>query len=130
ADEAGPDLAGLKRISARLAPVDLTADVRGLPAGERAALAKIIAAAKVMDTLFLRQVWAGNEGLLLELAQDGSPLGRARLQTFVQNKGPWLLLDEQKPFLPGIGPKPEAGSFYPADATKAEVDAWMRGLPE
>ena len=32
-----------------------------------------------MDALFLRQVWAGNEALLLELAEDASPLGRARL---------------------------------------------------
>src|SRR4051812_46692267 len=75
-----PDLAALKKVSARLAPVELSADVSKLPPSERAALAKILEAAKIMDTLFLRQVWAGNEGLLLELAQDDSPLGKARLQ--------------------------------------------------
>jgi hypothetical protein len=118
----------LKEIAGRLTPVDLKVDVGGLPASERAALAKIIAAAKLMDPIYLRQVWAGNEALLLTLAEDDSPLGRARLQAFLQNKGPWLLLDGYRPFLPGVEGRAVAGTFYPPDATKAEIEAWMRGL--
>src|SRR4051794_15790939 len=88
-----PDAAALRRLSARLAPVDLTADVGALPAAERAALARVIQAAKIMDAVFLRQVWAGNETLLLDLGRDTTPLGRERLHAFTQNKGPWLRLD-------------------------------------
>jgi hypothetical protein len=124
-----PDAAALDRLSARLAPVDLTADVAALPAGERAVLVALIEAAKITDALFLRQVWAGNETLLLDLQRDKTPLGRARLRAFVQNKGPWLRLDKDQPFLPGIGPKPPAANFYPAGANKADVEAWLRGLP-
>ena len=90
---------------------------------------ELIAAAKIMDALFLRQVWAGNETLLLDLMRDRSPLGQARLHAFLQNKGPWLRLDGDRPFLPGVGPKPPAANFYPADATKAEVESWMHALP-
>ncbi len=123
-----PDAAKLERLAARLAPVDLTADVSALPAGERAALARLIEASKLMDALFLRQVWAGNPALLIDLQRDKTPLGRARLHAFMQNKGPWLRLDKDQPFLPGIGPKPAAANFYPAGATKPEIEAWLKTL--
>ena len=80
------------------------------------------------DALFLRQVWAGNETLLLDLLRDRSALGQARLQAFLQNAGPWLRLDGDRPFLPGVGAKPPAANFYPAGTTKADVETWMRGL--
>jgi hypothetical protein len=124
-----PDAATLERLAARLAPVDLTADVAALPAGERLALARLIEASKLMDALFLRQVWAGNPALLIDLQRDKTPLGRARLHAFMQNKGPWLRLDKDRPFLPGIGPKPPAANFYPAGATKPEIEAWLKKLP-
>ena len=57
------------------------------------------------------------------------PLGRARLHLFRLNAGPWSGLDENAPFIPGAGPKPPGGNFYPADATRAELDAWMQSLP-
>src|SRR3954468_11200342 len=97
----------LKAMTARFAPVDLSADVSKMPANERQALAKLVEAAKVMDTLFLRQVWAGNETMLLDLLKDNSELGRARLHYFVLNKGPWSRLDQNEPFIPGAPPKPD-----------------------
>src|SRR5205085_11281962 len=45
------------------------------------------------------------------------------------NKGPWDRLDHNKPFVPGAPAKPEAANFYPAGATKAEVQKWIDGLP-
>jgi tetratricopeptide (TPR) repeat protein len=119
----------LKTMSARFAPVDLTADVSKLPANERQALGKLVEAAKVMDTLFLRQVWAGNETMLLELLQDTSPLGRERLHSFMLNKGPWSRLDHFDPFIPGAPKKPEQANFYPPDATKEQVEEWISTLP-
>jgi hypothetical protein len=124
-----PDAAALNKLSARLAPVDLTVDIHALPAGERAVLTELIAASKIMDALFLRQVSAGNETLLLDLIRDRSPLGQARLHAFLQNKGPWLRLDGDRAFLPGVGPKPPAANFYPADTSKEDVEKWMHGLP-
>ena len=127
-DKPAPTVDQLKTMTARFAPVDLSADVSKLPANERQALAKLVDAARVMDTLFLRQVWAGNETMLLNLLQDTSEIGRARLHYFLLNKGPWSRLDHNESFIPGAPPKPEQANFYPADATKQEVEDWIATL--
>ncbi|MFY2563795.1 dipeptidyl-peptidase 3 family protein [Corallococcus terminator] len=126
-----PDAAELQRLTARFAPVELRVDLKALPDNERRALARVVQASQLMDALFLRQRWAGNETVLLNLLRDDeTPLGRARLHAFLLDKGPWNSLDEGRPFLPGVPPKPEAGNFYPAGSTKAEVEAWIKALPE
>ncbi|WP_141621824.1 hypothetical protein [Myxococcus sp. AB036A] len=125
-----PDAAELQRLTVRFAPVELRVDLKALPESERRALARIVQASKLMDALFLRQRWAGNESLLLDLVRDTTPLGRARLQAFLLDKGPWNSLDEARPFIPGVPAKPASANFYPAGATQAEVEAWVKSLPE
>ena len=57
-----------------------------------------------MDSLFLRQVWAGNDALLQQLARDvvtravgpERTAAEARLHYFLINKGPWSRLDHNK----------------------------------
>jgi peptidase M49-like protein len=127
---ATPDAAALQKMAARFAPSDIGADISKLPPGEQKALAKLVEAAKVMDALFLRQVWSGNETMLLDLIRDTSPLGRARLHYFLINKGPWSRLDHNQPFVPGAPAKPESANFYPAGATKADVEGWIASLLE
>src|SRR5262245_39525348 len=122
---ATPDVPQLQKMSARLAPVDIRVDLSALPDNERQALARIIQAAQVLDAVFLRQVSARNESRLMLLLNDTTPLGKARLDYFLINKGPWSALDDHAPFLPGVEAKPPQANFYPADATRAEVDAWM-----
>jgi len=124
-----PMVQQLRSMTARFAPVDLTADISSLPPNERQALAKLIEAAKAFDSLFLRQVWAGNEPLLLTLVRDSSDLGRARLHYFLINKGPWSRIDDNEPFVPGAPAKPPQGSFYPPDSTKNEIESWIGTLP-
>ncbi len=123
-----PDAAGLDAMSARLAPVDIEVDLSGLPANERMALASLVRAGRVTDSLFVRQLWAGNPSLLMQLLSDGSASGRARLDYFLVNKGPWSSLDAEAPFLPGVGPKPGGANFYPGDATRDEVASWLDSL--
>jgi hypothetical protein len=125
-----PEQAKLEAAAAQYAPTDIGADISKLPAGERQALSRLVEAGWVMDGLFLRQVWAGNEGLLLNLLTDRSPLGQARTHYFLMNKGPWDRLDHYTPFIAGVPPKPEGANFYPAGATKADIEAWMKTLPE
>ena len=123
-----PMLQNLQMMTARFAPVDLTADLSALPASEQQALAKMVEASRVFDALYLRQVWEGNEPMLAALAADETPLGRARLHYFLLNKGPWSRLDHNQPFVAGAPPKPPQGNFYPAGANKAEVETWINGL--
>jgi hypothetical protein len=125
-----PDEARLRGMTARFAPVDIGADVSALPESERRALARMVDAARVLDGLYLRQVWGGNEALLLRLLEDKTPLGQARLHAFLVDKGPWSSLDRGAPLVPGVPPKPAEANFYPAGATKTEVEGWLKGLPE
>jgi hypothetical protein len=119
----------LSSLSERFAPVDIKVDLSGLPAQERAALAKLVEAARYVDALFMRQRFTGNDALLLQLSSDRTPAGRGRLDYFLLNKGPWSELDEDRPFVPGVGAKPKSANFYPADATREQVDTWMQKLP-
>ena len=112
----------------RFAPTVLTANTARLSVGDRKALQKIIAAAKLIDPLYLRQVWSGNEALLQKLQADHTPLGRLRLHYFMINKGPWSQLDDDEPFIDGVPPKPPQADFYPDDITKDEFNTWVAGL--
>jgi hypothetical protein len=123
-----PDLAAITRMQARFAPVDIGADLSKLAPSEREALVYLIEAARQVDAIFLRQVWAGNPALLMDLSDDASPLGRARLSYFLLNKGPWSRLDHDASFIPGAPAKPEGANFYPAGATKEEIEALHKSL--
>jgi len=128
-DQAPLDQKQLATMSARFHPVDISADVSGLPANEQRALALMVKASHLMDALFLRQAWAGNESQLMKLLADASPLGQARLRYFLINKGPWSRLDHNRAFLAGVPEeKPGDANFYPAGATKAEVEQWLATL--
>src|SRR5262249_38935405 len=125
-----PDTATLVRMTARFAPTEIGADLSKLSVADRRVVAKLVEAAKIVDALFLRQVWSGNEAMLVDLARDQSAAGRARLHYFLINKGPWSRLDHNQPFVPGVPAKPAGANFYPPDATKADVERWIQSLPE
>lgn len=115
---------------ARFAPTTLTADLSKLSARDARALAKIIAAAKLLDPLFLRQVWSGNDALKVKLEADKTAVGRQRLHYFLINDGPWSRLDGNEPFIDGVPhEKPPQANFYPDDITKDEFNSWLAGLP-
>ena len=121
----------LARKIARFAPTTLTADIAKLTPKDRQALAKIIAAAKLLDPLFLRQVWSGNDALEKKLQADKSEVGRQRLHYFYINDGPWSRLDENQPFIDGVPhEKPLNANYYPDDMTRDEFNSWVQGLPE
>ena len=137
ATKPGPaSVAELTTMAKRFAPVELRADTSKLSQGDRAAIAKLVEAAKIVDTLQLRQRWANNEALWAALQKDNSPLGKARQDYFWLNKGPWSIIDGNRSFMPaeyaGIAipaRKPDAANFYPAGATKEALEAWMNALP-
>jgi hypothetical protein len=126
-------------MAGRFAAADIRADVSALPPSERRALARLVDAARLMDSLFLRQVWAGNDAMLQALSHEAlartrvtpgssSDNHQARLHYFLINKGPWSRLDHNKVFVAGAPAKPEGGNFYPPDATKADVQRWIDSL--
>jgi len=123
-----PELA--KKI-ARFAPTELTANTAQLTAKDKLALEKIIEAAKLLDPLFLRQVWSGNDELEKKLLADKSVLGRQRLHYFYINDGPWSRLDSNEPFIDGVPKeKPPQAAAYPDDMTRDEFNEWVKTLSE
>src|SRR4051812_33076644 len=117
-----PGVSDLQKMAARFAPTEITVDTSKLSQTDQRVLAKLVEASKIMVALFLRQVWAGNEPMLLDLLRDETPLGRARLHYFLINKGPWSRLDHNDAFVPGAPSKPAAADFYPEGATREELD--------
>ena len=115
---------------ARFASTPLKVDTSKLSPGDRAALAKMIQAARLLNDIFMKQLWSGNAALYAALQKDTTPLGKARLHYFWMNKGPWSDIDEFRAFIPGVPPrKPEGANFYPEDMTKADFEKWVATLP-
>ena len=121
-----PDAAQLQQMAARFAPTEVSADVSKLSANDRKVLAKLVEASRVIDALFLRQAWEGNESMLLDLVRDESPLGRARLHYFLINKGPWSRLDHNEVFIPGAPPKPGGANYYPSHTRSWRMNGTLR----
>jgi hypothetical protein len=129
-ETAMPDTQKLQQMAARFAPTDISADLSKLSDTDRRVLGKLVDASKIVDALFLRQAWSGNDELLMQLARDESPAGRARLHYFLINKGPWSRLDHNAPFIAGVPAKPIGANYYPESASKADLDRWIQSLPE
>src|SRR5260370_12378207 len=126
-----PDLTQLQRMTARFAPTELHADVSKLSQGDRRALVKLIESSRVLNDIFLNQLWSGNQAMYAKLKRDSTPLGKARLHYFWINKGPWSDIDDHTSFLPGAPPKKLPGAnFYPEDMTRAEFEIWAKSLPQ
>src|SRR5436190_19783175 len=83
------EAADLDKKIRRFAPTVMTANTARLSPNDRKALQKIIAAAKLYDALYQRQIWSGNESLLKQLEADKTTLGRLRLHYFKIIQGPW-----------------------------------------
>ncbi|MFT7526932.1 MAG: hypothetical protein ACI9LY_002084 [Arenicella sp.] len=100
------------------AKVRLSADLSHLSDNQREMIGLLIAAAKVTDDIFWRQVW-GNKDELLKSIDD--PKAR---QFADYNYGPWDRLDADKSFIAEYGERPKGARFYPSDMSKEEFDAW------
>ncbi len=94
----------------------LTADLSTLTDNERQMIPILIEAADAMDEIFWQQAW-GDPDSLLEGLDD--PIQRKLVEA---NYGPWDRLSGDEPIVPGVGEKPLGAGFYPADATREELE--------
>jgi hypothetical protein len=101
---------------AAYAPVQLTADLSSLTQNEKQMLPLLIQASQIMDSLFWLQAFGNRDSLLSQVRDDNTK------QFIAINYGPWDRLNNDTPFVTGIGPKPLGAAFYPADMTKEELE--------
>lgn len=77
----------------RYTPYEFTADLSDLKEGDRAAIKPLVKAAKLIDKIYIRQAWAGNEQLKKKLEELGD---KKLLTLFNMYKGPWVSLTERE----------------------------------
>lgn len=129
AQSTNPDLQELNRMAARFAPTPIRVDTSNLTMGDRQALAKLIEAARVLNTIFMRQLWSEDLATYTRLKADKSPLGVSRAHYYWLQKGPWSDLDEHRAFIPGVPARKLPGAnFYPSDLKKDEFERWLPTL--
>lgn len=100
------------------AVVKLTTDLSKLTAKEKEMIPVLVEASQIMDDLFWMET-LGDKWAFLDTIKDP-----ATKQFAIINYGPWDRLDENLPFIAGIGKKPAGANFYPADMTKEEFEKW------
>jgi len=120
----------LKSKVGRFAPVEITSSESGLTEGDRKALARLFEASNILDKIYTRQIWSGNEALRQKLEADTSPEGVLRLKYFNINMSPWSGIDHNDPFIEGVPTRLAGANFYPEDMTKEEFTAWLETLPD
>jgi hypothetical protein len=83
---------------------------------EKQIIPLLIKAAKIMDTLYWDQSYGHRDSLLNAIAD-------VQTKNYITiNYGPWDKLNNDTPFVAGVGPKPAGANFYPADMTKDELE--------
>jgi hypothetical protein len=101
---------------ASYATVKLTADLSQLSEKEKQMVPLLIEASKIMDTLYWDQSY-GHRDSLLNTVTD------VPTKNFIEiNYGPWDKLNNDTPFVAGVGPKPAGANFYPPNMTKEELE--------
>ena len=124
-----PDLPQLQKMTARFSPTQIRVDTSKLSSGDQKALVKLIEASRILNDVFMQQLWSGNLALYSKLQNDNTALGKARLHYFWINKGPWSDIDEYKAFIPDLpARKPLGANFYPENMSKQIFEQWVAQL--
>jgi hypothetical protein len=111
-----------------LNPVAVEVDITGLPASEQAALAPLLRAARLMDQLYMQQVWPGTRALITQRQSSQTSAAHAELDALNFFKGPWDLT--RTAFIAGVPSEQPTGDYYPAGTTKHDIDVWLGTVSE
>jgi hypothetical protein len=116
-----PTLAGPAELLARFTTVRLVADTAALTARERRMLPLLIDAAREMHEPFWIETIGPRDSVLRSIPDSTT---RRLADVMV---GPWDRLEDDAPFVAGVGPKPAGANFYPRGMTKAEFEREVQG---
>ena len=108
----------MKAKLAQFEEVTLSADLSWLSDNEREIIGILIDAADIMNDIYWTQAYGDKDALLESIDSE-----YAKKYALI-HYGPWDRLDDNKPFIEGVGPKPPMAQFYPEDMTVEEFEAW------
>jgi hypothetical protein len=110
---------------AKYTSVRLTVDSSALTPSEQRMIPLLIDAADAMDEIYWHQAHGNRDSLLNAVRGDRG------MRRFVEiNYGPWDRLANDRPFVPGAGPKPAGANYYPRDLTKGEFETAVAEGPK
>ena len=116
-----PSLATPAERLARYTTVRLRPDTAHLTRHERQMIPLLVDAAREMHAIYWEQSIGPRDSVMRTIADSAS---RALADV---NVGPWDRLDNNVPFVVGIGSKPAGANFYPRDMTKEEFERAVSG---
>ena len=127
----------LKEKIAKFVPVEIQYDESLLTDREKVVLEKLYRASKIIDELFLEQVYIENDQIKSDLISKISnksilskqPELKLQLELFNIMFGPFDRLEDNKPFI-GKNTKPLGANFYPVDMSKEEFEKWIKDNPK
>lgn len=119
----------MKQRIAQFAPTELKYDASLLNARQKQVLQKLYLAAKIIDDIYLDQVYAKNLQIRQTLQQATDPLEKLKYDYFKIMFGPFDRLEHDKLFY-GTEAKPKGANFYPQDMSKEEFNTWIKNHPE
>ncbi len=126
----------LKEKIAKFVPVEITYDETLLTDREKVVLEKLYRASKIIDELFLEQVYIENDQIKSDLNSktanksilEREPELKPQLELFNIMFGPFDRLEDNEPFI-GKNTKPLGANFYPVDMPKEEFEKWIKDNP-
>lgn len=119
----------LKEKIAKFIPVEIKYDKTLLSDREKVVLEKLYRASKIIDEIFLEQVYSKNNQIKAELKNNKSEIANLQLQYFNIMAGPFDRLEDNEPFI-GKDKKPLGANFYPEDMSKEEFEKWIKDNPQ
>ncbi len=114
---------------AEFARTEIKYDHSLLDDNQKVVVEKLYLASKIIDELFLEQVYSRNFQIRDSLRAATDPDAASKLTYFDIMFGPFDRIDDNKPFI-GSSPKPDGANFYPEDMTKEEFNGWLEEHPE
>ncbi len=103
--------------SAMYTKVRLATDLGTLSEKQEQMIPILIEVAQIMDGIFWQQAYGDKEAFL-------NGINSQEERDFAAiNYGPWDRLNNNEPFVSGVGEKPAGANFYPTDMTKEEFEA-------
>jgi hypothetical protein len=99
-----------------------------LDAREKIVIEKLYRASKVVDEIFLHQVYDRNQAIRDSLQQLSDEHSKLHYEYFTIMFGPFDRLEHNQPFI-GTALKPPGANFYPADMSKEEFENWLDRHP-
>ncbi len=124
-----PEKSEMQKKIDQFAKTEVKYDASLLDENQKKIVDNLFQAAKIIDKIFLTQVYSKNLEIKKELTAAKDEKSKEILEYFNIMFGPFDRLDHDKPFY-GKKEKPLGANFYPEDMTKEEFNNWIKNHPE